>query len=322
MSEKSKHHHRESGSKSGDSKSGGGGGGKLSEKRSEPVPVKKVKEERKEKVGWKVIRLPAFKHGMHLPIVNFTICHNPHLPIILNLLILLRNPSRLPWPRCWPTSRTMTNWKVIKSPLTCRYWFYWMPYFRKYLSTFVLLDLSMHSTRVWLIVLSIKLGTCQCLWDHSECDGEDQKDQGQRKTFRLVILLSYIFLLLLPIWYLLSFCKTSPPSIAESISDLRSEAAQQFITLKRLNRVGHLRVQKARDATAEKKGKVDNYHLKLQNLLYEVIHLQKEINKCLEFKSEDEEINLVSVDEFEVREEMIGMPFSDNLHIRCCRAWL
>ena len=74
----------------------------------------------------------------------------------------------------------------------------------------------------------------------------------------------------------------------------------QFITLKRLNRVGHLRVQKARDATADKKGKVDNYHLKLQNLLYEVIHLQKEINKCLEFKSADEEINLVPVEEFQV----------------------
>ena len=81
-------------------------------------------------------------------------------------------------------------------------------------------------------------------------------------------------------------------------------------------------MQKARDATAEKKGKVDNYHLKLQNLLYEVIHLQKEINKCLEFKSEDEEINLVSVDEFEVREEMIGMPLSNNAHLKCRRAWL
>ena len=88
------------------------------------------------------------------------------------------------------------------------------------------------------------------------------------------------------------------PITADSLLELRAEAAQQFITLKRLNRVGHLRVQKARDATAEKKGKVDSYHLKLQNLLYEVIHLQKEINKCLEFKSEDEDINLVPVEEF------------------------
>lgn len=32
------------------------------------------------------------------------------------------------------------------------------------------------------------------------------------------------------------------------------------------------------------KQKVDAYHLQLQNLLYEVMHLQKEITKCLEFK--------------------------------------
>lgn len=92
--------------------------------------------------------------------------------------------------------------------------------------------------------------------------------------------------------------KDSGKTSSDSLLELRAEAAQQFITLKRLNRVGHLRVQKARDATAEKKGKVDSYHLKLQNLLYEVIHLQKEINKCLEFKSEDEDINLVPVEEF------------------------
>uniref|UniRef100_A0A8C3SPK7 THO complex 5 n=2 Tax=Chelydra serpentina TaxID=8475 RepID=A0A8C3SPK7_CHESE len=43
---------------------------------------------------------------------------------------------------------------------------------------------------------------------------------------------------------------------------------------------------------------LDAYHLQLQNLLYEVMHLQKEITKCLEFKSKHEEIDLVSVDEF------------------------
>lgn len=32
------------------------------------------------------------------------------------------------------------------------------------------------------------------------------------------------------------------------------------------------------------KQKVDVLHLQLQNLLYEVMHLQKEISKCLEFK--------------------------------------
>ena len=31
-------------------------------------------------------------------------------------------------------------------------------------------------------------------------------------------------------------------------------------------------------------GGIDKFHLQLQNLLYEVMHLEKEITKCLEFK--------------------------------------
>ena len=31
-------------------------------------------------------------------------------------------------------------------------------------------------------------------------------------------------------------------------------------------------------------GLIDKFHLQLQNLLYEVMHLEKEITKCLEFK--------------------------------------
>jgi len=31
--------------------------------------------------------------------------------------------------------------------------------------------------------------------------------------------------------------------------------------------------------------KIDQHHLKLQNLLYEVAHLEKEMSKCFQFKS-------------------------------------
>ncbi|XP_077691563.1 THO complex subunit 5 isoform X2 [Eretmochelys imbricata] len=55
---------------------------------------------------------------------------------------------------------------------------------------------------------------------------------------------------------------------------------------------------KSKGSKDSAKQKVDAYHLQLQNLLYEVMHLQKEITKCLEFKSKHEEIDLVSVDEF------------------------
>ena len=45
-----------------------------------------------------------------------------------------------------------------------------------------------------------------------------------------------------------------------------------------------LRTRTARDATGAAKQKADALHLQLQNLLYEVMHLQKEIDKCNQFK--------------------------------------
>lgn len=55
-------------------------------------------------------------------------------------------------------------------------------------------------------------------------------------------------------------------------------------TIKKLNRVSNLTVNKARLRTQEEKNKIDEHHLELQNLLYEISHLKKEINTCLEFR--------------------------------------
>ncbi|XP_066545545.1 THO complex subunit 5 homolog [Amia ocellicauda] len=85
---------------------------------------------------------------------------------------------------------------------------------------------------------------------------------------------------------------------ATEIEEKRLMGCIHFMTLKKLNRLAHMRLKKGRDQTHEAKQKVDALHLQLQNLLYEVMHLQKEISKCLEFKSKHEEIELVSVDEF------------------------
>lgn len=71
-----------------------------------------------------------------------------------------------------------------------------------------------------------------------------------------------------------------------------------FGSLKKLNRLSQMRVNKSRVRTHEEKLKIDEHHLELQNLLYEISHLKKEINTCLEFRSLDENINLVSLDEF------------------------
>ncbi|XP_064612644.1 THO complex subunit 5 homolog [Liolophura sinensis] len=83
-----------------------------------------------------------------------------------------------------------------------------------------------------------------------------------------------------------------------AIEEKRIQATLQFIILKKMNRLAHIRCKKVREGTNEAKQKIDQHHLQLENLLYEVTHLQKEITKCLEFKSKDEEIELVPVDKF------------------------
>ncbi|XP_041084263.1 THO complex subunit 5 homolog isoform X2 [Polyodon spathula] len=91
---------------------------------------------------------------------------------------------------------------------------------------------------------------------------------------------------------------SSSKDSATEMEERRMQSCIHFMTLKKLNRVAHMRLKKGRDQTHEAKQRVDALHLQLQNLLYEVMHLQKEINKCLEFKSKHEEIELVSVEEF------------------------
>lgn len=57
-----------------------------------------------------------------------------------------------------------------------------------------------------------------------------------------------------------------------------------FIELKKLNRMEKFRTKFARDSLTSAKMGVDSRHLQLQNLLYEVMHLKKEVIKCLQFK--------------------------------------
>ncbi|CAN9513278.1 unnamed protein product [Ophioblennius macclurei] len=82
------------------------------------------------------------------------------------------------------------------------------------------------------------------------------------------------------------------------VEQKRMQSCIHFMNLKKLNRLAHMRLKRGRDQTHEAKQRVDVLHLQLQNLLYEVMHLQKEISKCLEFKSKHEEIDLVSEEEF------------------------
>lgn len=82
------------------------------------------------------------------------------------------------------------------------------------------------------------------------------------------------------------------------VADLRVKSSLEFLSLKKLNRLDKFRTKAARDATSEAKQKVDGLHLQLQNLKYELGHLQKEITKCQQFKSKHEDIDLVPVEDF------------------------
>ncbi|CAL8107785.1 unnamed protein product [Calicophoron daubneyi] len=76
------------------------------------------------------------------------------------------------------------------------------------------------------------------------------------------------------------------------------EFATALISLKEINRRTQFRIRKARDRTTEKKLSVDALHLSLQNLLYEVAHLENEIKTCLEFRSQHEKLHLIPTKEF------------------------
>lgn len=82
------------------------------------------------------------------------------------------------------------------------------------------------------------------------------------------------------------------------VAECKVETSMLFLDLKKLNRLDKHRWKKNRDSVNDVKQKVDNFQLQQQNLLYEVMHLEKEVTKCLEFRSKDEDIDLVSLEEF------------------------
>lgn len=84
----------------------------------------------------------------------------------------------------------------------------------------------------------------------------------------------------------------------EEIGERRIEGSLLFVTLKKLNRLEKLRVKRCRDRTNAAKQNVDKFNLQLQNLLYEVLHLKKEVTKCINYKSADEAIDMIPEQDF------------------------
>ena len=96
-------------------------------------------------------------------------------------------------------------------------------------------------------------------------------------------------------WKLLQETKGT---VKKQIEEKKIATLLLFVILKKLNRLDNLKLKKARDTTNYAKQRVDTFHLQFENLLYEVFHLRKEVGKCHEFKSKDEDIELVLVEEF------------------------
>ncbi|KAK4314017.1 hypothetical protein Pmani_014680 [Petrolisthes manimaculis] len=108
-----------------------------------------------------------------------------------------------------------------------------------------------------------------------------------------------------------------PNQWATEVEEKRVQVLMLMLSLRRLSRVQKVRVRDSREHTVESRQGVDGVTLQLQNLLYEVAHLKKEVRRCLDFQSADQEIDLVPVEQFYVEApEDISRPTEtvENLH--------
>ncbi|XP_062560482.1 THO complex subunit 5 homolog A [Armigeres subalbatus] len=95
-----------------------------------------------------------------------------------------------------------------------------------------------------------------------------------------------------------SLKKENSEEAKAAVAEKRIEGSLAFVALKKLNRLDKVRIRDGREALHKEKLRVDSNRLQLQNLLYEADHLKKEVQRCYLFKSQDEEIELVPVEEF------------------------
>lgn len=96
-------------------------------------------------------------------------------------------------------------------------------------------------------------------------------------------------------------------------SQLSIELALKLVELKQLNRFEKLRTKDIREKVTQIKSKVDTYYLQLQNLRHEVMYIQKEIKRCLDYKSKVDEAGLESLTEF-YRNPNISSELKDEMH--------
>ncbi|XP_014090523.2 THO complex subunit 5 [Bactrocera oleae] len=84
---------------------------------------------------------------------------------------------------------------------------------------------------------------------------------------------------------------------ADELTEKRKYASLLFVLIKKVNRMVKYNLRSGREDLHREKVRVDSNRLHLQNLLYEVNHLKREIRYCHKFKSQDEDIELVPEDD-------------------------
>ncbi|CAF1101511.1 unnamed protein product [Didymodactylos carnosus] len=89
-----------------------------------------------------------------------------------------------------------------------------------------------------------------------------------------------------------------PEKYKTELAELHTRGMLLCNKLRSLNRSGRQRIHQAREITAEHRNRLDEQTLEQQNLLYELSHVNKEIARCEEFKSKDQQLELVSVEDF------------------------
>uniref|UniRef100_A0A0A9Z9M7 THO complex subunit 5 n=2 Tax=Lygus hesperus TaxID=30085 RepID=A0A0A9Z9M7_LYGHE len=91
---------------------------------------------------------------------------------------------------------------------------------------------------------------------------------------------------------------TKPDGWAEEVKERRIEVGLLTVYMKKLNRVEKIRNKNSRENVTKKRQQVDVSQLQLQNLMCEIQHLSREVDKCLCFKSKPLGVDLVPVEEF------------------------
>ncbi|VDK72376.1 unnamed protein product [Litomosoides sigmodontis] len=92
-----------------------------------------------------------------------------------------------------------------------------------------------------------------------------------------------------------SSCSSVKP---QETSSFEESLLSLFISLRRLNRLAQYQNRQIRDRVSRERAVVEERFLQLQNVRSEIEHLQKEIDRCYDFRSADEDIEMVSLEEF------------------------